>query len=254
MELFSVQNDLTMHFELLPILDLMLDFYQKPRDFDRFQEYLSLLQGDTKGDMARPIGGFNPMAKAHILEKLTALKDLDAEKIMAESLAKVFPKQKNAPVFKVSLTLADDWKGGWTNHFTADFDSKFKLNPLVTRQFCTPVFWTSENFDATIIAQRTIEYAFRTSYWFDKKTKPITLKDHFEQELFVAKKRTPQYKSQKMPFDTVFLQNFYKKHADSDDYALIFNFFYGDAASESLGFKTFGVTEEMAVFKYAYCF
>jgi hypothetical protein len=44
-----------MHFELVPILDIMLDFYEKPRDLDRFQAYLSLLQGEIKGDLARPI-------------------------------------------------------------------------------------------------------------------------------------------------------------------------------------------------------
>jgi hypothetical protein len=238
-----------MSFELLPTLDLMLDFYQKPRDFDRFNAYLALLQGDTKGDLARPIGGFNPMAKPHVVAKLTELKDLDAEKIMAESLAEAFPKQSNVPVFKIALTLSDDAQGGWTNRFTSDFDSKFKLNALITRQFCTPVFWTSEDFNATIIYEKTMAYAFRTLYWLNKKSKPKTLKDHFEQEQFVAK--NVAHKSPKPPCDTVFLQNFYDNHAESDDYAVIFNFFYGDAASESLGFKTFGTKGEMAGFKFA---
>ncbi len=89
-----------MNFELLPILNLMLNFYEKPRDFDRFQTYLALLQGDTKGDLVLPISGFNPMAKAHVLDKLREFKALDAEKIMSETLANAFPKQKNAPVLK----------------------------------------------------------------------------------------------------------------------------------------------------------
>jgi hypothetical protein len=240
-----------MYFELVPILDIMLDFYEKPRDLGRFQAYLSLLQGETKGDLARPIGGFNPMAKPHVLDKLKELKALDAEKIMAEALADLNDKQKNTPVFKVSLTVSDDFQGGWTNRDTTDFDSKFKLNPLIQRQFCTPIFWTSEDYSKDIIHERTMEYAFRTQYWFDKKTKPVTLKDHFEQELFVAKKGTPQYESPKLPCDTVFLRNFYKTHADSDDYAVIFNFFYGDAACETLGFKTFGTKDAMAGFKFA---
>jgi hypothetical protein len=238
-----------MNFELVPILDLMLDFYEKPRDFDRFQAYLSLLQGETKGDLARPIGGFNPMAKAHVLQKLNELKSLDAEKIMAETLASLRSNQKNAPIFKVSLTLADDAQGGWTNRFTTDFDSKFKLNALVKRQFCTPVFWTSDNYSTNIIQEITMEYAFRTVYWHDKKTKPQTLKDHVEQEQFVAKKTT--YKLPKPECDVPSLRQFYKTHADSDDYALIFNFFYGDAASESLGFKTFETKDAFAGFKFA---
>jgi hypothetical protein len=251
-----------MYFELVPILDTMLDFYEKPRDFDRFQAYLSLLQGETKDDLARPIGGFNPMAKPHVLDKLKELKALGAEKIMAETLADLSLQQENTPIFKVYLTVSDDFQGGWTNRFTADFDSKFKLNPLIKRQFCTPVFWASEDYSEDIIRERTMEYALRTRYWVNKKTKPVTLKDHFEQEQFVAQKGTPQYvkendipnvgKSPKLTCDTVFLQNFYKTHADSDEYALIFNFFYGDAACETLGFKIFGTKDAMAGFKFAH--
>jgi hypothetical protein len=237
------------NFELVPILDTMLDFYQKPRDFDRFQSYLALLQGDTKGDLARPIGGFNPMAKPYILDKLTALKDLEVEKLMAETLADLSSNKKNVPVFKVSLTLSDDWQGGWTNRYTSDFDSKFKLNALIQRQFCTPVFWTSEDYSADTIYENTMEYALRTIYWVNKKARPQTLKDYFEQELFVAK--NGNYKTPKPVCDTTTLRQFYKIYSDSDDYALIFNFFYGDTASESLGFKTFGTKEALAGFKLA---
>ena len=238
-----------MNFELLPILDLMLDFYEKPRDFDRFQAYLSLLQGDTKGDLTLPIGGFNPMAKPHVLDKLRELKALEVEKIMTETLAAAFPKQKNAPVFKVALTLADDAQGGWTNRFTTDFDSKFKINALVNRQFCTPVFWTSDDYSTTVIQETTMEYAFRTVYWHNKKTRPQTLKGHLEQEQFVAK--NVAHKSPKPDCDVPSLRRFYETYADSDDYALIFNFFYGDAASESLGFKTFGTKNAMTGFNFS---
>ncbi len=34
-----------MTFELLPVLALMLNLYQKPRSNDRFQEYLKILRG-----------------------------------------------------------------------------------------------------------------------------------------------------------------------------------------------------------------
>ena len=168
------------NFELLPILDLVLNFYEKPRDFNRFQACLAFLQGDTKGDLALPIDGFNPMTKAHVLDKLRALKALKVEKIMSETLTYAFPKQKNAPVFKIALTLADDAQGGWTNRFTTDFDSKFKINALVNRQFCTPIFWTSDDYSSTIIQKITMEYAFWTACWHNKKTRPQMLRDHLE--------------------------------------------------------------------------
>lgn len=240
-----------MTFELLPIIDKMLEIYQKTRNFDRFQDYLTLLQGETKGDLAVPLGGFNPMAKEHVVEKLTELKDMDAEKIMEETITELNKQniQRGYPndVFKISLTLSDDLKGGWTNRFTTDYDSKFKLNALINRHFCTPVFWTSENYDPILIRERTLEYAFRTIYWL-LKPKPKTLKDHVEQEVFVAKQI--KYQSEKETCNMSLLNNFYKKHKETDDYLIIFNFFYGDTASESLGFKTYDIGEEMAGFKY----
>ena len=103
-----------MTFELLPIIDKMLELYQKSRNFDRFQDYLNLLQGETKGDLAIPISGFNPMAKEHVLDKLMELKDLCAEQIIAETileLNKTIIKEGSSDIFKISLTLADDLKG-----------------------------------------------------------------------------------------------------------------------------------------------
>jgi hypothetical protein len=237
-----------MTFELLPILDVMLDFYQKPRDLGRFQSYLQLLQGDTKGEMTLPIGGFNPMAKPHVLEKLGALKNLDTEFIMAEIIQNWNEKQLKTPIFKLSLVLADDAKGGWTNHFTTDFDSKFKLNPYIVRHFCTLIFWTSEDFTEGGIRERILAAMFRTQYWLIQKQKPKTLRDHVEQEVFVAKSVFSESGSGN--FDCQKLKKYYNENADSEDYALIFNFFYGDAASASVGFKTFGIEEEKAGFEF----
>jgi hypothetical protein len=225
-----------MNFELLPILDLMLKFYQKPRDADRFQEYLKILRGNTKDDLVMPIGGFNPMAKDHVFDKLLVLKTLDVETIMQDVLDRLNEKMKgeNDLKFKVAFNVCDDLLGGWTNRFTTDYDSKFKINALVKRQFCTPIFWSSESYDVDLIKKRTIEYALRTSYWLEKP-KPNSLREHVEQEQFVIQnstefKQIPQLEKYK---------DFYIEHLESDNYPLIFNFFYGDEASQLLGFPVF---------------
>jgi hypothetical protein len=225
-----------MTFELLPILDLMLNFYQKPRDANRFQEYLKILRGNTKDDLVMPIGGFNPMAKEHVFEKLMALKTLNAEDIMREVIKNLNEEMigKNEGKFKVALNLCDDFLGGWTNRYTTDFDSKFKLNALVKRQFCTPIFWSSESYNEHLIKQITLEYALRTIYWLEKP-KPISLREHVEQEQFVIQnstgfERIPQLEK---------YRNFYLEHSESDSYSLTFNFFYGNEASELLGFPVF---------------
>ena len=246
-----------MTFQILPIIDIMLEIYQKPRGMDRFQDYIKTLQGDSKGDLSLPISGFNPMAKDHIIPKLLELKDLEAEILIKKVLEKLndqFKNEKKDIHFKVALNLSDDLKGGWTNRFTTDFDSKFKINALVNRGFCTPIFWTSENFDAEIIQKRTLEYALRSYYWLNYP-KPNTLQQHIQQELFVAQ-NTLLIKHNPSPLESLWTvhwqkwDNFYQKNKETDNFHVIFNFFYGDAVCESLGFPTHGIEEEMAGFEY----
>jgi hypothetical protein len=72
-----------MKFTYTPFLDEMIKLYQTPRTYeDRFNKYLDLIQGDKKDDMSRPLVFFNPMAKDHILEKLTELNSIEFEKLM----------------------------------------------------------------------------------------------------------------------------------------------------------------------------
>lgn len=231
-----------MKFELIPIIDKMKGLYSTPPSASRFQEYLTALQGNTKGDMSLPISGFNPMAKEHVVEKLDELIHLKAEDIIAQTLDKFNTRKENTKTdrtIKLVLNLADDLKGGWTNYYTTDFDSKFKLNPFVTRNFCVPYFWTSENYTEEMIIERTLAYVFRTVYWMEN-SKPISLEEHLQQEVYVAKRT--KAKSTLIDKDKYTnIEAFFARNMDKDDYNLIFNFFYGDKASKSLGFKTFGI-------------
>jgi hypothetical protein len=240
-----------MLFTVLPVVDTMIDLYEKPRAVERFQEYIKMLQGETKGDLAFPISGFNPMAKEHILDHLKELKKVGAEQIMEDALVDInekFNGQFLNRIFKVALNLSDDLKGGWTNRFTSDYDSKFKINGLISRDFCTPVFWTSEKIIPQEISRRTQEYVFRTIYWLTYP-KPVTLKEHVLQEIFVSKQMAFDYKDDGKDFST--MHNFYLQHENATDYSVIFNFFYGDKGSQSLGFPTFRIKSEMTGFEYA---
>jgi hypothetical protein len=246
-ELYLKNRQLIMKFELLPTIDLMIGLYEKPRTTERFQEYLKILQGNTNGDMEMPVSGFNPMAKEHILVRLNELKNLKAEEIMKETIARINQQLTidNNETFKVALNLPDDLKGGWTNRYTSDYDSKFRINGLVTRKFCTPVLWTSEQYSRELIETRTQEYIYRTIFWLTKP-KPLTLKEHVLQEHFVA---TNTGKKENGSNFTA-LEQFYKNHQDTDNYHIIFNFFYGDNASKLLSFPTFGINETHTGFEY----
>jgi hypothetical protein len=238
-----------MTFELLPVIDIMLDLYEKPRNLDRFKEYLALLQGDTKGDLAVPLGGFNPMGKEHVAVKLQELRRLDAERLMQQtllSLNNTLAATHPDRAIKVALNLSDDVAGGWTNRYTSDYQNKFQIQALVKRNFCTPVFWTSEEYSETLMQQRTQEQVYRT-LWVLDNGKPVTLEAHVLQEAFVAKKCNDQ------PGAAVSaeLTSFYDQHRSTEDYSIIFCFMYGDEAAASLGYPTFGITVPFAGFRYA---
>ena len=229
-----------MKFVLLPILDIMIELYQQPLSPKRFQNYLATLKGGTKDDMTLPIAGFNPMAKPHVLQQLLELKTLGIESIIAKELeqlnvgnADLFPDKK----ISVSFCLCDDLKGGWTNKHTTDFDSKFKINAFVARDMCVPYFWTSEVVTAAIIKHRVREYCYRTIYWQEKK-RPQTLGQMVAQELFVQEKANAVHSS---PIKDSSINDFVERHNESDNVALLLNFWYGDKAVEALGYKSMGI-------------
>jgi hypothetical protein len=241
-----------MEFRVLPVIDLMLALYEKPLAPERFHAYLKLLQGNSKGDILLPVYAFNPMAKEDAIEKLKALKALDAEEIIKELLPELnaaVAGYKDQSTIGIALNLSDDLKGGWTNRYTSDYDSKFRINALVTRNFCTPILWAGEDHTLEIIKQRIKEYAWRSVYR-KMNPAPLILKDHVTQESFVA-----LHAGTVLPIEIETAQNdtagLYETHRDSEDYHVIFNFLYGSKAAASLEFPVAFEMADRGGFHYA---
>ncbi|CAN5735495.1 hypothetical protein BH11BAC7_BH11BAC7_25500 [soil metagenome] len=239
-----------MQFEIFPTLAIMAELYRQPLSTERFKNYLQLLQGNSKDDLVFPAGGFNPMAKEHALVKLKELQKNGAEEIATDVLNGLNKKlqKENDEVFKVALNLSDDLQGGWTNRFTSDYDSKFKINALVRRKFCTPIFWTGEEFSEELIRTRVSHYCYRTLYRTNHSA-PETLQAHIEMEKFVVKESGR--KEVKLLNDFDFINAFYQQQKENNEYNLVFNFLYGDEACKSLEFPAYGIKAPMAGFSFA---
>ncbi len=237
-----------MEFALVPVLSQMEALYQLPRNRRRFDTYLSMLQGEDGSDMVLPIAAYNPMAKEAALAKLRELMELDAEGIAEEVIAAVNQDLPKTPARKLSvvLNMADDVGGSWSSRYTTDYTSRFDFESLLKRDFCTPYFWTSEAYTAEIVRQRIFASLHRTHYWL-MHGKPITLEDHVRQETFVYGKVHGEVAD---PVEDSALRTFYERHRESEDYGLIFNFFYGDRASGELSYVTYGMPE-MGGFRFA---
>ena len=169
---------------------------------------------------------------------------------MKQSIAEVNNKisVSNHDEFVVVVNLADDLKGAWTNFYSTDYSSKFKLNAFLKRKFCVPYLWTSEIYTEQVIKTRKKEYLFRTLYQVENGL-PKTLEEHLNQEIFVAKNSTINTQSSEQ-LDFIEIEKFYLQNNESDEYDLIFNFFYRDEGSESLGYTAYG-NKSKTGFEYA---
>lgn len=239
-----------MTFQVIPVIDTMLELYRQAPTPARFQQYLKLLQGNSKGDLLLPLGGFNPMAKTYATDRLHELKALGAEEIAAGISQDLNQTLLQAPDkhIGIALNLSDDLNGGWTNRYTSDYDSKFRTNALLSRNFCTAIFWTGEVFSTELIRQRILEYAWRTVYRQSQEA-PVTLQEHIAQESFVA---AQVQGSVRLHEESLALtEKLYRQHKHSGDYHTIFNFLYGSKASASLAFPVRFELEDFAGYDYA---
>lgn len=233
-----------MKFQVKPVLQQMADLYEISRGPKRFDRYLSMLQGKTKGDMVMPIAGYNPMGNAHVQQRIQELISLEAETLIADNLSLINSKYSQVlkgQVFDLVVNLSDDLGGAWTNRFTSHYTNTFNFGPIAKRNFCIPYFWTSDQaFSESMIIIRMQKAIFRTIY-FLKNGKPTTLEDHVLQEAFVNRelKINSNYEDESLTENL----NFYKVNKDSKDYNLIFNFFYGDEAAAKLNYRTYGFAE-----------
>lgn len=230
-----------MKFELLKVLEKILDLYKLPRNKERFDTYLFLLRGTNKDEMILPIAAFNPLGKELALNKVEQLLELDAETLVEKHLQQINTKlvDSGEQVFNVAINLIDDVEGSWSNYAVTDYKNKFEFDGLIKRNFCTPIFWTSEIINEEKIIQRTKEFVYRTIYWIDKG-KPQTLFDLFELEVYVNLSCENQYvKSESC--DIELIESYYNKHSNSTDYNLNLNFFYGDEETKDLNFPAFGI-------------
>ena len=228
-----------MRFKLLPVLERMKDIYLMPRTEKRFKTYLQLLQGKQGEELQLPIAGFNPMGADWVLGKIEELQKLEAESIAIkelQALSTLIPTQ-DGTIIQVVLNVVDDIGGSWSNFSTTDYTNTFDFGALLKRNFCTPLFWTSETFSEKLIATRIKSTVLRAIYW-SIHAEPISLQDCFEQEVYVQHHLKEEGNHTPQQFEAI--ERFYQEHAASEDYLVLFNFFYGDEASQQLGYTTYG--------------
>lgn len=246
-----------MTFQLLPILGVMIELYQQPLGLERFQAYLNLMLNKDRTDVDLPIVIYNPMGKEHVLRKLEALQTLDAEALIADEIEQMnqrlargalAPMGAGNATIRVAVALADDFvRNGWASRFSTDYASKFELGSLIKRNFCTPLFWTSEDYDVALLRTRAKESMYRILYQISHPVFP-TIRAHVLQEAFISDHVGPA------PGEIRALSSaqadVYRQLKGATDYPSIFAFLYGDRTASEFGYAEIGACDLMG-FKFA---
>ena len=182
----------TMRFEALPILELMIGFYEQPRGVTRFKDYINMMTSNKSNHLDLPLPFFNPMAKDHVPQKLLELKALELELYLQKVCTMVNEELHvfaNLPerTIRIAFSLADDLKGGWTNKYSTHFGNTFAPKGMLNYNFASPLFWTSEEYSIDLIQKRIEETLWRTVYHL-RVGFPITLYQHLVFFFLIVKK------------------------------------------------------------------
>lgn len=237
-----------MELELLPLLHVQRELYVMPRSMDRFRVYLKQMVGSSEDDIdLPPLVLMNPMGKEHCLEAVDHLLAIGAETVAAQALHEARVKLTDvAGAFKVSLVVADDRMGGWTNRTFTGFAARFPTKDALTkRPFITVPCWTSETWIADDAHRQTLAQVRRVAFVMQHGT-PITLRERMTQEseaLAFAGLTTLALTNDEL----VYSREVIAPHLDATDQPAVFACLFGDEAASEAGYPQMGLPKNAGI-------
>jgi hypothetical protein len=240
-----------MRVDYVPLLQTQREVYKVPRGWDRFRQYLEIMQPGTD-DQIVPMFVMNPMAKEHVTARLDELLALDADGIAGRAAAGAARRLAHlAGQYKAGIVLADDVQGGWTNRYLSDAQLRFgytlrprqraKANAAGAGGWIVGLLWASEeptprHIDATIQAA-----VYRAAY-VQHHGLPTTLRQMLVQEslaLAFADARPASLDKE----ESEYARHVIRPYLDSTDFPVAFACIYGDSAAHAVGYPQFGLPD-----------
>jgi hypothetical protein len=236
-------NAVSSPFQLVPLLEIMRDYHRLPRNQERFEAYISMVTGGAQqtADLAlAPLVAMNPMGKDHVLERLEAWIELDAERCVAALLEEAAPRLEVVlPPLKIGLVIVDDLKGGWTNRYFNDAGFRFKLTGIKKTGWVSVPLWSSEAPNLERLRLQTLETVARVAYFW-QRGEPQTLREMLRQEGQVA-----AFAGREVTLDAddlLYTRAILELLLDSMHQPTVMAALYGDEAAISLGYPPLGVS------------
>ncbi len=238
-----------MNLDYIPLLQVQRDLQAMPRDHERFQEYLRIMT-NAHGDLGMlvPLLAANPMAKEHVTAILDAYLALEADTIGADVLAAASARLKDiSGTGKVTLVVADDMLGGWTNRYDYEYRLRFQcggppatLPHWLNHFWIYGVLWSSETATERAVREALLTAIYRTAY-VCAHGPARSLRDMLVQEgavMTMAGCSGPVLDEEDIAYTRAVIDPF----LDANDMRTVVECMFGDAAGQTLGFTPRGLS------------
>lgn len=210
-----------------------------PRGFERFRAYIATMVDET-GDLELPLVAMNPMGKDHIPTLLDEYLTFEADDLAAEAMIKTIPQHQNVQgEFQVTLVLADDAQGQWTNRYATEFGHLFQTRPLHRRGWLVGNLWTSELPSIETVREEILKTIFRGVH-IQQFGYAQTLGEMMAQEGFAQHRAGCQ---QQFDRDEItYTHEVITPYLESEAYPEQMVCLYGDDAAHALGYEPIGLS------------
>jgi hypothetical protein len=211
-----------------------------PRGRERFDRYLQEMTGGSS-DAHLPLQLFNPMSKEHVAIYLERAISLRFEDAAHEAVAEATARLPEAGVeIAVSLVVADDLKGGWTNRFASEASICFEQAPLLKRCMIAAPLWTSDEPSRNDAHAEVLATCYRSAA-NRLVGPPRTLGEKIAQEGLVARfarRNEPRLTGD----DAAYTRDVLGPHLSSVDPGIHIAALFGDEAARALGYRPLGLS------------
>lgn len=224
-----------------PLLQLQRDIYDIPRGPERFQTYLEMVRDAEKDDMKLPLAVMNPMGKEHVPALLDAYLGMGGDKVAAEAVAATsehLPSLGGA--YQVTVVVADDAHGMWTERFSVEYGERFETRPNLRRGWIVGLLWTSERPSPTLAPSAAVTAVYRAAYIMQHGYAD-TLGEMIAQEGFAhfQANQSQMLDEEELEYTLEILT----PHLNSDAYDIKVSGFFGDSAAKALGYEPLGISD-----------
>jgi hypothetical protein len=235
--------------EYMPLFQVQRKLQGLPRDPERFRQYLRAIRAPEGNTLELPsLIAMNPMGKEHVTNLLDALVALDADGIAASATAEASARLEDTPgECKITLVIADDLKGGWTNRYANEFTHRFEcggttgvLPRWLEHFWITGLLWSSEPASEQAVREAILTAAYRTAY-IQRHGPARTLRQRLVQEgavMAMAGCSDPVFDSEEIAYTREVLTPF----LEAEDMRTCIECLFGDVASGTLGFTPRGLS------------